>query len=96
MGGQDHMPVTSFQVQYYTIEEHYQKKRSFVLMHRFYDSLLNNLLLINKNSLLKADLKKRKKNKYVIGLFGVPFLLWFFPQFSEGINISHLEELSMC
>lgn len=55
-------------------------------MHRFYDSLLNNLMLSNKNSLLEADLKKKKK--YIIGLFGVSFLLWFFSLYSEGINKS--------
>lgn len=38
VGGQDYMSVTSFQVQYYTIEEHEWIKRSFVLMYRFYDS----------------------------------------------------------
>lgn len=31
MGGQDYTPVTSFQVQYYTIEEHEQKKEEFYL-----------------------------------------------------------------
>lgn len=45
-------------------------------MHRFYDSLLNNLMLSNKNSLLEADLKKKEiHNWFVWGFF--PALVFF-------------------